>query len=116
MSNFTVAIPDDLLSDAKVCAAKAGTSVNSIIRVLLEGYVRNECVPLSGNYEILFKYSLGQIPEHKAIKELHLDDSETLNALTIQAGLPLPRLSLEETDAMQKTFGKMIDRFGKVEN
>jgi plasmid stability protein len=114
MSNFTVAIPDDLLADAKVCAAKAGTSVNSIIRQLLEGYVRNESTPLSGNYEILFKYSLGQIPERTAMKELHLDDEESLSALTIQAGLPLPRLSLEETAVMQKNLGEMIDRFGKV--
>lgn len=114
MSNFTVAIPDDLLTDAKVCAAKAGTSVNSIIRQLLEGYVRNEHVPLSGNYEILFRYSLGQISAHIATQELHLDDEKTLRTLTIQAGLPLPRLSLEETAAMQKNFGEMIDRFGKV--
>jgi hypothetical protein len=48
------------------------------------------------------------------MKELHLDDEESLSALTIQAGLPLPRLSLEETAVMQKNLGEMIDRFGKV--
>lgn len=112
MSNFTIVIPDDLLAEAEVCAAKAGTSVNSIIRLLLEGHVRNESVPLSGNYQILFRYSLGQIPEQVAIKELHLDSEDALNALLIQAALPTLRLSLEETAAMQKRFGEMIDRFG----
>ncbi|WP_031409501.1 ribbon-helix-helix domain-containing protein [Thiomonas sp. FB-Cd] len=112
MANFTVAIPDELLSQAKVVAARTDTSVNAIIRQLLEGYVRNESSPLSGNYEILFKYSLGQISEHNAMKELHLDDVETLALMTIQAGFPLPRLSLPETAAMQKNFGDMVDRFG----
>lgn len=114
MPNFTIAIPDDLLADATACAEKTGASLDSIVRQLLEGYVRNESVPLSGNYEILFRYSLGRISERVAMRELHLDDEETLSALTIQAGLPLPRLSLGETAAMQKNFGEMIDRFGKV--
>ena len=112
MSNFTVAIPDDLLADAKVCAAKAGTSVNSIIRVLLEGFVRNESVPLSGNSEILFKYSLGQITDKKAMKLLHLENEDVLRLMTLHAGLPIPRLSDQETEAMSKKFGEMIERFG----
>jgi hypothetical protein len=112
MTNFTVAIPDNLLADAKVCAAKAGTSVNSILRVLLEGFVRNASAPLSGNSEILFKYSLGQMTEQKAIKLLHLDDEDDLRRMVLHAGLPLPRLSEQETEAMSKKFGEMIDRFG----
>jgi len=114
MPNFTIAIPDDLFADATACAEKTGASLDSIIRQLLEGYVRNESVPLSGNYEILFRYSLGQVPENGAMREPHLDDEAALSALMIQAGLPLPRLSLEETAAMQKNFGEMIDRFGKA--
>ena len=39
MSNFAVAIPDDLLMDAKVMAAKTDTSLNSIIRLLLEAFI-----------------------------------------------------------------------------
>lgn len=112
MTNFTVAIPDDLLADAKVCAAKTGTSVNSIIRVLLEGFVKNENSPLSGNYEILFKYSLGQITGQKAMKLLHLDDDEVLRLMVLHAGLPLPRLSESENEAMSKKFGEMVERFG----
>ena len=112
MSNFTVAIPDDLLADAKVCAAKAGTSLNSIIRVLLEGFVRNASAPLSGNSEILFKYSLGQISDQKAMKLLHLESEEVLRLMTLHAGLPIPRLSDQENEVMSKKFGEMIHRFG----
>ena len=110
MSNFTVAIPDDLLTDAKVMAAKAGTSVNALIRTLLDGFVHNESSPMSGNFEILLQYSLGQITPKKAVKLLHLEDEAALDRLTLQSGFPIPRLSLQETDNMQKRFGEMLDK------
>lgn len=109
-TNFTVAIPDDLLTAAKVMAAKSGTSLNSIIRNLLDGFVNNESTPLSGNYEILLKYSLGQVAAKKVIKNLHLENVNELNALTIQAGFPIPRVSLQENEDMQKRFSQMLDR------
>jgi len=110
MSNFTEAIPDDLLTDAKVMAAKAGTSVNALIRTLLDGFVQNESSPMSGNLEILLKYSLGQITPKKAVKLLHLENEAALEKITLHAGFPIPRLSLQETDAMQKRFGEMLDK------
>ncbi len=110
MSNFTVAIPDDLLTNAKVMAAKAGTSVNALIRTLLDGFVQNESSPMSGNFEILLQYSLGQITPKKAVKLLHLEDEAALEKITLQAGFPVPRLSLQETDNMQKRFGEMLDK------
>ena len=110
MSNFTVAIPDDLLTNAKVMAAKAGTSVNALIRTLLDGFVQNESSPMSGNFEILLKYSLGQITPMKAVKLLHLEDEAALEKITLQAGVPIPKLSLQETDNMQKRFAEMLDK------
>jgi hypothetical protein len=110
MSNFTVAIPDDLLTDAKVMAAKSGTSVNALICTLLEGFVKNKSSPMSGNFDILLQYSLGQITPRKAVKLLHLEDDATLNRVTLQAGFPIPRLSLQETDNMQRRFGEMLDK------
>ena len=110
MSNFTVAIPDDLLTNTKVMAAKAGTSVNALIRTLLDGFVQNESSPMSGNFEILLQYSLGQITPKKAVKLLHLEDEAALEKITLQAGFPVPRLSLQETDNMQKRFGEMLDK------
>lgn len=112
MTNFTVALPDDLLTDAKVFAARTGTSVNSIIRLLLEGFVRNESTAMPGNYELLLRYSLGQMSSAKVMKSLHLGSSEDLDKLVIKAGLPIPRLSISETEAMQKRFGEMLDRAG----
>lgn len=115
MPRVTVDIQTYLHIDAKACAAKAGTTVSAIIRQLLEGYVRNVSAPLPGNFEVLFRYSLGQMPMETAIKELHLESEDALNFLTNQAGLPRPRLSLKETAAMQKHFGEMLDRFGDPE-
>lgn len=112
MSNFTVAIPDDLLTDAKVLAAKTNASLNSIIRMLLEGFVKNESTTMSGNYEILMRYSLGQISTIRAMSLLHLDDIGSLKNLVVQSGLPLQRPSVQEEDAMQKRFSKMLDRAG----
>lgn len=113
MSNFTVAIPDDLLTDAKVMAAKAGTSVNALIRALLDGFVQNESSPMSGNLEILLQYSLGQLTAKKATKLLHLDNEDALNSLTLNAGFPAPRLSLQDSESMQKRFGSMLDKASK---
>lgn len=114
MANFTVAIPDDLLVDAKVAAAKCSLSLNAVLRQLLEGFVRNESLSLCGNYEILFRYSLGLIAEDKAIETLHLDRAGDLKVMTIAAGLPMPRLSAQETEEMQKTFGAAMDNFSKA--
>ena len=110
MSNFTVAIPDELLTDAKVMAAKAGTSLNSIIRTLLEGFVRNESSSMTGNFEILLQYSLGQLAAKSALKKLHLEDEDMLNLMVRSAGLPIPRLSTEINEGMRRRFGDMLDK------
>lgn len=109
MSNFTVSIPDELLSRAKIVAAMTNTSINATIRSLLERHVQLLEKPLSGNYEILFKYSLGNINEDAVIRDLHLGSSEDLKILVLQAGLPLPRISLEEQKEMQDRFAKVLD-------
>tara|TARA_B100000686_G_C16764886_1_gene961127 strand:- start:424 stop:645 length:222 start_codon:yes stop_codon:yes gene_type:complete len=38
MGNLTLAIDDDLLRKARVRAAEQGTSVNAVVRTLLNGY------------------------------------------------------------------------------
>jgi len=109
MGNFTVSIPEDLLSRAKVVAAMTNTSVNATVRALLEQHVQMLEKPLSGNYELLFKYSLGQLSEDSLIRDLHLESHEELRILVLQAGLPLPRLSLDEQKEMQDRFSKILD-------
>lgn len=110
MPNFTVAIPADLLADAKVAAARANTSLSQLVRVLLEGCVKNQSIAMSGNFDILLRFSLGQITAQQAQKLLHLDDPLVLDTMLSSAGLPMPRLSLQQTDAMQRRFGEMLDR------
>lgn len=110
MSNFTVAIPDNLLTDSKIMAAKTGVSLNALIRNLLEGFIQMESPPFSGNFEILFRYSLGQLTAKKAANLLHLDDEEALQMMTLNAGFPIPRLSSQESESMQKRFSDMLDR------
>jgi hypothetical protein len=114
MASITIEIPDALLSDAQAVAERANTPIEVIIGQLLEGYVQHLATRLPGNYEILFQYSLGRITEARATAALHLDDAEHLKWLTLQAGLPVPRLSLQESAAMQMHFAEMIDRFGKL--
>jgi hypothetical protein len=65
---------------------------------------------MTGNYDILLKYSLGELTSAQAMRRLHLTDEQALNKLTIDAKLPLPKLSDAETDAMSKRFGEMLDR------
>ncbi len=68
---------------------------------------------MTGNYDILLKYSLGELTASQAMRRLHItDDEQALNKLTIDANLPLPKLSIEETDAMSKRFGELLDKAG----
>lgn len=65
---------------------------------------------MTGNYDILLKYSLGELTSAQAMRRLHVADEQTLNKLAIDAKLPLPRLSDKETDVMSKRFGEMLDK------
>ena len=42
MANLTLAIDDDLLRRARVRAAEQGTSVNAVVRELIEGYFSSD--------------------------------------------------------------------------
>ena len=65
---------------------------------------------MTGNFEILLQYSLGQITAKNAVKQLHLEDNDALNLMTRNSGLPLPRLSMEENEAMRQRFSEMLDK------
>ncbi len=114
MPKLIVGVPSDLLADAKVMAAKTGNPLSSIILGLLAGFVKNEAGPLTGNYEILLAYSLGRISAGNAAHQLHLDSESALNKLTLEAGLPIPRLGLQETEAMRKRFAETMDKAAAV--
>jgi len=67
---------------------------------------------MTGNYDILLKYSLGEITSAQAMRRLHVNDEQSLNKLTLDANLPLPRLSDKETEVMSKRFGELLDKAG----
>jgi len=110
MAARLIEIPEALAVEVDAMAAKAGVSTNEVVRALLEGFVQAERAPLSGNIEILLQFSLGQLEAAKAAQMLHLADENILYLLVRQVGLPLPRLSLEQTEAMRKQFGEMLDK------
>lgn len=109
---LSVEIPDELLNDAELAFARNGLSLSSVLQQLLKGYVSAACTPMPGNYELLLRYSLGQISECSAMEAFHLDEADSLRAMTVGARLPLPRLPEKDAAAMQKNFGEMLDRFG----
>lgn len=68
---------------------------------------------MTGNYDILLKYSLGELTAAQAMRRLHIaDDEQALNKLTLDAKLPLPKLSDKETEVMSKKFGELLDKAG----
>lgn len=70
---------------------------------------------MTGNYDILLKYSLGELTSAQAMRRLHIADEQLLNKMTLDAQLPLPKLSEAETNAMQKRFGEMLDNASRLE-
>lgn len=101
--NFTSAVDRDLLRRAKVIAAKTDTSVNALfnaeLRYLVETFESAEAAD-NRNFRVLFDFSMGRIDSRAAIQSLGLDGEEDLFMLMAQARLPMPRLPLEQTQAM----------------
>lgn len=114
MAKLVIDVPDDLLREARHFATKSGTPLAAIVRKLIETHVGRQKCLLGGNYEILLDYSLGTREHRSVMEELHFDYDEDLIRLLREAGLPMPRLKREETDAMRRRFGEMLDRFGKA--
>lgn len=114
MAKLVIDVSDDLLREARQFATKCGTPLAAIVRRLIESHVGRQKCLLGGNYEILLDYSLGKRERRSVMKELHLEYDEDLMRLMWEAGLPMPRLKREETDAMRRRFGEMLDRFGET--
>lgn len=114
MAKLVIDVPDDLLREARQFATKSGTPLAEIVRGLITLHVdRQRCV-LGGNYEILLDYSLGKRQHRSVMTELHFEHEEDLMRLMWEAGLPMPRLKREETDAMRRRFAEMLDICGTL--
>jgi hypothetical protein len=113
MGNVTFSIDDEILKKAKLSAAKLDTSVNSIVKVLLENFANqiefsDKNAP--GNFQTLFDFSTGKINYRQAQSKLGVDD-RMLFLMMCKAGLPMPQLSEAETkkmvgDAERVLYGK----------
>jgi hypothetical protein len=102
MGNVTFSLDEDLIRNAKVAAAKLDTSVNAVIRILLSNFASEvETMDSNslGNFQTIFDFSMGKINFRQAQTRLNVDD-RTLFVLMSKAGLPMPRLSEQETKKM----------------
>jgi hypothetical protein len=111
MSNVTFAIEDDLLRKAKMAAVQMDTSLNSIVRTLLAGFVNSVGEPTkqTGNYRKLLDFSLGRIPYRKLMTEMHIESDEQLFLMMCAADLPMPTLPADELAKMATTLEMLTD-------
>jgi len=101
--NFTGAVDRDLLKRAKVIAAKTETSINALFNAELRYLVETFEAAESGgnlNYKILLDFSLGRTSNVEVMNALGITSEEDLFLLMAQARLPMPRLSIAETERM----------------
>ena len=105
--NFTGTVEKDLLKRLKVIAAKLATSINALfnaeLRHLVETYEAAE-VHGNHNFQTLLDFSLGRINDVQAMDRLGIDSEEDLFVLTARAHLPMPRLSVGETEEMARSL------------
>jgi hypothetical protein len=110
--NFTASVERDLLSRAKVIAAKNNTSVNALfnneLRYLVETMEANESSE-NANYQALLDFSLGRKDDLDTMLVLNIDSEEDLFLLMAKAHLPLPRLSIEKTEVMVNQLNDLLN-------
>lgn len=112
MANITFSIDDETIREAKIAAAKLNTSVNAIIRVLLANFANDlEKIDRNsiGNFQTLFDFSIGRINYRQAQARLGVDD-RTLFLMMCKAGLPMPRLSDQETERLASQAERILYR------
>lgn len=103
MTKLTLSLDEDMIRAVKAIAAHNGTSIHAIVRDYFNHLIDNGLAKpdtLSGNQELLFKYSMGRIPKNVVMKELGLGDYGDLQRLMYASGYPLPRLSEAQTKEM----------------
>jgi hypothetical protein len=105
--NFTGTVEKDLLKRLKIIAAKLATSINALfnaeLRHLVETYEAAE-VHGNHNFQTLLDFSLGRINDIQTMERLAIDSEEDLFILMARAHLPMPRLSVSETEAMVQSL------------
>lgn len=105
--NFTGTVEKELLKRLKIIAAKLATSINALfnaeLRHLVETYEAAE-VHGNHNFQTLLDFSLGRINDIQTMERLAIASEEDLFILMARAHLPMPRLSVAETEAMVQSL------------
>ena len=108
--NFTGTVEKDLLKRLKVIAAKLATSINALfnaeLRHLVETYEAAEAHG-NHNFQTLLDFSLGRINDTQTVERLGIESEEDLFLLMARAHLPMPRLSVAETEAMAQSLREL---------
>lgn len=110
--NITFSLDDQLISAAKLVAAKHDTSISALVRTSLEHQVAldNEATSsgASGVLQELIDYSMGRRPRAVTMAVLGIDDYGVLLRLLNAAQLPHPLIPLAKRQAMAAGMAKAI--------
>jgi hypothetical protein len=104
MPNLTVTIDAALLRAVKVHAARTGTSITRIVREHLAEVTGLQ--PRADDDDILARYARAEIGRHEGMRTLGVDYG-TLLEMMAKRGLSVPRVPVQEAEAMARTFAQV---------
>ena len=110
--NITFALDEQLISAAKLVAARRETSITALVRTALEHQVALDVVAnssgASGVLQELIDYSMGRRPRAVTMDVLGIDDYGVLLRLLNAANLPHPLIPIAKRQAMAAGMAKAI--------
>jgi hypothetical protein len=110
--NITFALDDQLISAAKLVAARRDTSISALVRASLENQVALDTEATSsgasGVLQELIDYSMGRRPRAVTMDALAIDDYGALLRLLNAANLPHPLVPLTKRQAMAAEMVKAV--------
>jgi hypothetical protein len=105
-------VDEDDLTNAKAFVARHGGSLNKLVSALFASLGKDEArrsPAIDPAMRVLLNVSMGKISIMEGARQLELQDAGHLFLRLEEAGLPLPRLSKEETDRQLAEAEKALD-------
>ena len=110
--SITFALDEQLISAAKLVAARHNTSISALVRTSLEHQVALDTEAAasgaSGVLQVLIDYSMGRLPRAVTMDALGIDSYGALLRLLNAANLPHPLIPLAKRQAMAADMVKTI--------
>lgn len=110
--NITFSLDEQLISAAKLVAARHDTSISALVRTSLEHQValdvESASSGASGVLQELIDYSMGRRPRAVTMQVLGIDDYGVLLRLLNAAQLPHPLIPLAKRQTMAADMAKAI--------